>query len=282
MSDLIVVKQLPIIEEKLKALKLQIQKEVDEVKALVCTAETKKIVKEKRAELNKKFKELETKRKEVKSLLLDPYDVFVQTYDDCVTSVFKPALVVIDSKISTIEDVEKREKETEVKSYFEELRTSLNIDFVEFGQAGLKIGLSNTVTSLKKEADQFLNKVKEDIDLIETQENKAEILVEYKKTLNVSQSIVVVSERIQRIAEEKEKQAERDRLKEERRIAAEKVENVIEIQTPVQIVQAPIQTIEVAKEPKEKIISSKFIVRATMSKLIELKIFLEKGGYDFE
>ena len=65
-QELIVVKQLPLIEEHLKELSAEINEKVESAKSLICTEETVKEVKQVRADLNKDFKELETQRKLVK------------------------------------------------------------------------------------------------------------------------------------------------------------------------------------------------------------------------
>ena len=59
--------------------------------------------------------------------------------------------------------------------------------------------------SLKEQAKQFIDKIVDDLKLIETQEHKAEILVEYKQTLNVAQAITTVTNRFKAIEEEKKK-----------------------------------------------------------------------------
>ena len=64
-EDLIIVKQLPIIEEKLKGLSKEIDEKVKNALALVCSDETVKEVKKVRADLNADFKELETQSKMV-------------------------------------------------------------------------------------------------------------------------------------------------------------------------------------------------------------------------
>lgn len=281
MSDLIIIKQLPIIEEHLKKMSLEIQEKVNNAKALICTEDSVKEVKKVRAELNNEFKEIEAKRKEVKSKVLEPYEAFEKVYKEYVSDLFKSADSDLKSKVDEVESAVKLEKENEVKKYFEELKTSLNIDFVKFEDTGVKVGISNSLKSLKDGVKQFLNKTKEDLDLIDVQEHKSEILVEYKKSLNVSNAITTVTDRIKRIEEEKERQAERERLTELQKQAVEKVENVVEIlKSPI---QAPMQTAEVAEEPKKKIYKLTFTVTATdFNKLIELKKFLNDGGYTYE
>ena len=52
-NELIIVKQLPMIEEHLKERSEEIEKKVENAKSLVCTEENVKTIKEVRTELNK-------------------------------------------------------------------------------------------------------------------------------------------------------------------------------------------------------------------------------------
>ena len=54
-NELIIVKQLPQIEEHLKERSEEIEKKVENAKSLICTEENVKTIKEVRAELNKEF-----------------------------------------------------------------------------------------------------------------------------------------------------------------------------------------------------------------------------------
>ena len=65
-EGLIVIKQLPQIEEHLKDLSTEIDKKAKDAKSLICTEETVKTVKQVRADLTKDFKNLEEQRKTVK------------------------------------------------------------------------------------------------------------------------------------------------------------------------------------------------------------------------
>ena len=69
-ENLIVIKQLPQIEEHLKDLSTEIDVKVNNAKKLVCTEETVKTVKQVRADLTKDFKNLEEQRKTVKEQIL--------------------------------------------------------------------------------------------------------------------------------------------------------------------------------------------------------------------
>ena len=103
-NNLIVIKQLPIIEEKLKQLSTEIDEKVESAKALICTEESVKEVKTVRADLNKDFKELEAKRKDVKEKIMQPYMQFESIYKECVSDKFKSADIELKNKIDTVEN----------------------------------------------------------------------------------------------------------------------------------------------------------------------------------
>ena len=83
-QDLIVVKQLPVIEDQLIAVKESIETRVKEATSLICTEDNYKDVKKVRADLSKEYQEMETRRKAVKAAIIAPYDQFEKIYKDCV------------------------------------------------------------------------------------------------------------------------------------------------------------------------------------------------------
>ena len=102
---------------------------------------------------------------------------------------YKSADNDLKTKIDLTENELKAKKEQEIKDYFEEYKTVNNIDFITYGQARINVTLSASMKSLKEQAKQFIDKIVDDLKLIETQEHKAEILVEYKQILNVSKGL---------------------------------------------------------------------------------------------
>ena len=289
MQDLIVVKQLPQIEEHLKELSLEVEQKVENAKSLVCTEENVTTIKQIRASLNKEFKEVENQRKIVKEQILAPYMQFEEIYKMYISDKYKSADNDLKEKIDSTENELKNIKEQEIKDYFEEYKKANNIDFVTYSQARINVTLSASRKSLKEQAKQFIDKIVDDLKLIDTQEHKAEILVEYKQSLNVSQAITSVTNRFKAIEEEKKKQEElkRKQLEEAQRRADESIraqteatrqalENFIP-KTEETILQAP-----VIEEKQEEILTLRFAVRGTRTKLRELKQFLENGGYDYE
>ena len=314
MQDLIVVKQLPQIEEHLKELSLEVEQKVENAKSLVCTEENVTTIKQIRASLNKEFKEVENQRKIVKEQILAPYMQFEEIYKMYISDKYKSADNDLKEKIDSTENELKNIKEQEIKDYFEEYKKANNIDFVIYSQARINITLSASRKSLKEQAKQFIDKIVDDLKLIDTQEHKTEILVEYKHSLNVSQAITSVTNRFKAIEEEKKRKEElkRKQLEEAQRRADESIraqteatrqalenfipkseEKVVHIEMDKnhEITQKGYEQLENVfnkplekprEEKQEEILTLRFTVKGTRTKLRELKQFLENGGYDYE
>ena len=281
MKDLIIVKQLPQIEEHLKELSAEIDKKVEYAKSLVCTEESVKAIKQVRADLNKEFKELEAQRKNVKEQIFAPYNQFEVVYKVYIADKYKSSDLDLKTKIDNTENELKAQKEQEIKDYFEEYKTANNIDFVDFKQANINVTLTASKKSLKEQAKKFIDEIVDDLKLIETQDCKEEILVEYKQTLNISRAIQDVANRHKLLEEEKRKQEElkNKQLEEAQRQADISIKEQ-EIATKNALDNFSIEAPKV--EEQEEMLTLKFTVRGTRTKLKELKKFLEDGGYDYE
>lgn len=289
MQELIIIKQLPQIEEHLKELSIEIDKKVKNAKSLVCTEENVKAIKQIRADLNKEFKEVEQQRKTVKEKILESYMQFEGVYKTYISDKYKEADSELKNKVDTTEDELRARKEQEIRDYFEEYKQSLLIDFIKFEDAKIKVGLSDSKTSLKKQVKDFIDRVNTDLATIMLQEHKEEILVEYKQNGYVlSTAISTVINRIKAVAETKRKQEElkQKQLEEAQRIADENIKIQTEATkqaldnfrvTEQEVLQAP--TVE---EKQEEILTLKFTVKGTRTKLKALKEFLVNGGYEYE
>jgi hypothetical protein len=279
-NEIIVVKQLPVIVEQLAQVKEQVIQRVQTATSLVCTDETVKEVKKARAELNSEFKQWEEKRKEVKTAVMTPYEKFEAVYKDCVSDTYKAADKELKQKIDSVEQELKDKKAAEVREYFMEYLASKYIDFVAFEQAGINITLSASMKSLKEQAKSFIDKISDDLALIETQEHKAEILVEYKKTLNVSAAITGVTARFKAIEDEKKcmEEAEARRQAEDQHIA----EITSALPEPEPEIIPPVEEQVLEERPHEPEYTLRFKVTATKAKLRELKTFLDNGGFKYE
>lgn len=272
-NEIIVVKQLPIIVEQLSQIKQQVAERVKTVTSLVVTEDTVKEVKKARTELNAEFKAWEDKRKEVKTAVMSPYEQFEAVYKDCISESYKAADRDLKQRIDEVENELKAKKAAEVQSFFEEYLASKGIDFVTYAQAGLNVTLSASLKSLKEQAKAFIDRIESDLKLIDTfTDLKAEILVEYKKSLNVSDAITGVKARAKAVQEE---QARQEAEAEKRAAEAQRVE-ALKAAVP-EVVEAPAEVQQ--EEPK---LTLRFTVKATKTKLRELKKFLDEGEYEYE
>ena len=278
-NEIIVVKQLPVIEQQLAQIKEQVVERVSAAMQLVCTEATVKEIKKARAELNAEYKAWEDKRKEVKTAVMSPYEQFESVYKDCISDAYKAADKDLKQKIDEVEQQLKTQKAAEVKGYFEEYLASKNIDFVSYGQAGINVTLSASLKSLKEQAKDFIDRIESDLKLIETfTDLKAEILVEYKKSLNVSDAITGVKARAKAVQEEQARQAAEA---EKRAAEAQRVEAIkAAIPEAPAAVEAP--TEQTAAPAPEKKYCIRFTVKGTKEQLIALKKFLNEGEYEYE
>ena len=275
-KGIIVVKQLPIIVEQLQEVKAEVTAKVEQALSLVCTEDTVKDVKKVRSDLNKELKDYEESRKAVKTAIMKPYNDFEEIYKDCISDTYKKADTELKGKIDSVENELKEQKKAEVKGYFDEYLTATGIDFVTFENANINVTLSASMKSLKEQAKAFVDKIVDDLNLIDTQEHKDEIMYEYKQSLNVSNAITTVANRYKAIEEAKAREEERKAREQAEAEAAAKVESVVEAVAPptVEPIAPPVE--------EEKTYTLRFTVRGTMPQLKALKEFLNNGGYDYE
>lgn len=274
-APLIVVKQLPVIEEHLKNIKQVTEAKIADALALVCTEDTLVTVKEVRAALRKDFQQLEDTRKMVKKVVLAPYEAFEASYKEYVTNVFNPADMKLKTRIDEVENELKEAKKAEVAAYFYEYLESKGIEFVSFEDTHINVTRTASMKSLKEQAKAFVDRICEDLNLIETQEHKTEILIEYKKTLNVSNAITTVVNRYKAIEEAKAREAELKAKQEAQQKAAEKVEAVAEALTPPKV-EEPTAT------PAKRYSVTFMAVADDLDKIRRLKAFMEKEGIEYE
>lgn len=276
-NNIIVLEQLPIIKTHLEQLSLEIKKRVDDAKSLICTEDTVKDVKQVRANLTKEFNELEAQRKQVKNAIMDKYNQFEEIYKENVSNLYKQADSELKEKIENVEIQLKKEKEEELREFADNWFDYHVIkDIVKFEDIGLNITLSASMKSLKDQTIAFCEKISNDIKLIELEEYKDEIMIEYKKNLDFAQSKIDVTFRHKQLEAMQKRNEEILKMKLEEQKVVEKVEEVVEeIKAPVEIETTTI-------EDKEEQFVATFTVKASKDKLKLLKEFMEKEGIIYE
>lgn len=206
-KDIIVLEQLPVIRQNLRAIKAKVDTRTARASSLICTEDTVKEVKKERAELNKEFATLENERKRVKSAILKPYEDFEAVYKECVSAAYKAADEALKGKIADVENGLKAERQAAFNEYFDRKKSETGIDFVVPEQVGVKITLSGNAESYKQAADAFFDKVLSELGTIDKMNDKDEILYEYKQTLDLGQAIAAVTNRKAALKAQEERKA---------------------------------------------------------------------------
>ena len=236
---------------------------------VVFSEEELKEAKNERADVNKFKKKVSDFRKEITKRWNEPLQKFVDTAKTTET-ILSDTYDTINKQIGVYEEEKLAVKNNEVKEYFDELITKEQIDFIDYSRANINITLTASMKSLKEQAKRFVDKVLEDLKLISSQEYADEILIEYKKDLNVSKAICDVKDRhtaLEKAMQEKENKKEQELTDE---VMLEKIDSLT----------APKE--EVVEEKQEEIVAITFTVIGTRTKLKEVKEFLDNGGYDYE
>lgn len=281
-ENLIVVRQLPIIEEKLRQIKADVEARVGLALSMACTEETRQSVKAARAELSKEFNELEARRKEVKAAVLAPYEAFEKLYKECAADIYRAADAQLKSRIDDVENGLKQQKAERVESFFNEYRQSLgiNAEYVSFASAGIRITLTASEKSLKDASRSFLDQIAGDLSIIDSQDNSEEILVEYLRDLKLSRAITTVCNRHKAIADAQER---KKAAAAQAAVIEESVKQVEAAAVPEPVMTPPtVLDVPESAPTDPAVFSTSFKVTASLDKLRALKHFLIEGGYEYE
>lgn len=273
-NTLMKVTQLPVIEEHLMSRKEQTEQRVAEAMSLVCTDETLTSVKNIRAEMNREFADAETQRKAIKAAIMEKYDSFESVYRECIADPYKRADADLKAKIDATESEIKSRCEEMLLGYFRELCAVNEIDFLSFGQTGVKVDMASarakTPKKLMEQIKLKVDGVAQDMKTIGTMgENAPEIMVEYKNNLDLSLAISVVNERHRRAEEEREA-VKRHTVTPAARAAGDTVAAAPQV-VPKRVEQVAVERLTVS-----------FRVTDTRERLRLLKQFLVSNGYQYE
>ncbi len=295
-ENAILLKQLPIIEDRVKELGEKVRQRVETATSLVCTEDTYKEIKKERADLNKEFAAMEEQRKAVKKAILAPYERFDETYKEYVAKPYQDADKQLGDKIREVENDLKVQKRTDVVNYFNEYRTAKGLDWLEFDRSGIQIRMTDSAKKLKEQAKAFVDQVALDLSSLRLINFPEEVLVEYKKDLNFSAAVIRVEVRHEAIEREIAAEKERIAKAQAQQEVAAKVQQEAEIVAETQrenvaceaTLEAPVeQPTEInlrraERKPKDETFALSFRVVGTMDQLKALKRFLEEGGYEYE
>ena len=261
LNELIIVKQLPVITQQLQIISDEIDKRIEYAMSLECNEESVKEVKNVRADLNKIKTDLETKRKQVKNAVLQPYEEFEAIYNDLVKNKLMSADENLKREIDSIEFAKKKEKEENLRAFVEEHCKANGV------HVGLNITLSASEKSLKEQAKTFIEKVASDLKLIEVEEFSSEILYEYNQCFDYVEAKTKVLEKHKQLEEIEKQKLEKQNAEQQEQQIIEKVDEAIEITAPVEV--------------EEEINTYQFEVKATKGQIKKLIEFMKELGVEY-
>ena len=294
-ENLITLKQAPIIVyEKIKAVGQQIEAKIAELNLdnQLVTDETLKSAKNTRTMLRKELDDFETQRKYIKEQVNAPYEAFENAYKEHIKVHYDKADSTLKTKIDEVQNRLLDDKRWRIKDYFTELCQSQGIDFLIFERLPLNITLSASDKSLKEQVAGFVGEVSKSLQVIESlnepNEFKAEILTDYKQTLDVTRAIQNAQyRRQQREAELQRIEAQRVSAEQARAAAAARAREIAPLQAPEEvpppaIQEAPAPPQEVpAPAPQEEILHYTLGVSGTRAQLRALRQFLETNNINY-
>ncbi|MBO5138707.1 MAG: DUF1351 domain-containing protein [Bacilli bacterium] len=270
------IKTLGTIEDNIKELKQYATNLSEYYKQVSFTSETLKEAKDEKADVNKFKNKVKGFVKEVEDKWNKPLENFKKDVKETV-NLLENTYETINNQVLKYENETKEKIKEKCISYFNEYALSKKVDFVEFSQTNISItlGLVTEKGQLTKKAKDsitdFIDKVVSDIALINSQPYEDEILIEYKKDLNVSKAICEVTERHKQLEQAKIQKEEKKEQELTDEVMLNKIDNCL---------KAP--KIEKIETQNDEILELNFKVRASRTKLKQLKEFLDKGGYDYE
>lgn len=291
-EQLITLKQAPIIiYERIKAVGQQIEAKIAELNLdnQLVTEDTLKSAKKTRAMLSKELAIFEEQRKYIKEQVNVPYKAFEEAYKEHIKVHYDKADSTLKAKIDEVQNRLITDKSERIKEYFTELCQQQGIDFLIFERLPLNITISDSDKKFKNEVANFVGEVSKSLQLIESlnepNEFKAEMLTEYKQTLDVTRAIQNAQYRKQ------QREAELARI-EAQRVAAEQTRLAAEarakaqapLQAPSQVTNevqpAPVQpepvqeATEAVQEGENEVVQATFTVAGTMKQLQALKQYI--------
>ena len=295
-EQLITLKQAPIIiYERIKAVGQQVETKIAELNLdnQLVTDETLKSAKDTRATLRKELAVFEEQRKFIKEQVNAPYEAFEKAYKEHIKVHYDNADSTLKAKIDEVQNRLLDDKRGLIKGYFTELCQSQGIDFLIFERLPLNITLSASDKSLKEQVTGFVSEVSKSLQLIESlnepDEFKAEILTDYKQTLDITRAIQGAQyRRQQREAELQRIEAQRVAAEQARAAAAARAREIAPLQAPEEvphpaIQEAPAPPQEVpAPAPQEEILHYTLGVSGTRAQLRALRTFLETNKIQYK
>lgn len=221
---------LRVIKWNKEELEAAVRHKIAAYQNVVYTEDNMKQAKADRAELNKLTKAIEERRKMVKKIINEPYDVFEAELKEILALIQEP-VGIIDRQVKAFEDQQKEEKKKSIQKSYDEVIGDL-AEVLPFERVFDIRYLNQTykLATAQAEVKAKVEKVRTDLETIDSLESKYKLNAKdvYIKTLDLSKALAEnkrLSDLEEKLEAEKrrkaEEEAERKRLAEERRKAEE-------------------------------------------------------------
>lgn len=221
---------LRVIKWNKEELEAAVRHKIAAYQNVVYTEDNMKQAKADRAELNKLTKAIEERRKMVKKIINEPYEVFEAELKEILALIQEP-VGIIDRQVKAFEDQQKEEKKKSIQKSYDEVIGDL-AEVLPFERVFDIRYLNQTykLATAQAEVKAKVEKVRTDLETIDSLESKYKLNAKdvYIKTLDLSKALAEnkrLSDLEEKLEAEKrrkaEEEAERKRLAEERRRAAE-------------------------------------------------------------
>lgn len=266
-NSLIKINHLPELEERFAEKKKELGEIVERCQTLAVSDENRKEVKKIRADLNKDAKAYREEFKAVKEQIMEPWIRIEDAFKESIRQPYEEADAALKEKIAEVENQLKAEKAEDIKRYFDEYAEAVNVtEWTSWERSPIRVTLSDSVKALKAEAKEYLDRIAQDLELIETQDNKERILAEFAESLDARQAITKVKNQIEK--ENELKKTAETRAEEEKAEIKRQEEQRAHLTAPVK--EAPEEKLEIT-----------FRVTGTIEQLRSLAAFLNEKGITY-
>lgn len=289
--------QLPkTIDFNFEEMKSDLSEKLTYYNNLVVAEDSIKDAKDDKAKLNKLYKFIEDKRKDVKKACLAPYEAFEKQCKE-ITSMIQQPILAIDNQIKAFDEAEQQQKWEQITEYYnaevKELKELVPLEKIVSSKWKNK---GESLESVNNGIGDTLERIRGELETISTLHSPYEQQIKdvYLNNYNLSKALMEQKrleerqkqiEEMERQKEERRKQAEeaeRKRQEEQQRAAQNVSEPVIEAkkESPVQAVTEDTPATPTA--PITPKYSATFKVTGTQTQLQALAAFMKKYNINYE
>ena len=187
-----------VIFENYEELKEEALSLSDALKTVEVNEETIKASKKLLAAVNNKVHEMEQERIGIKKALLQPYEEYEKQVKEIV-KIVKDADSIVRNQVRELEELERQEKKEQLEKIWKmRLKHYPHIaEYWQFSEFIKPQHLNKSVSIDKTEMDmlKYLQGINSDIEVINTMDNKEELLQEYLDTKDLNTAILIVAKR---------------------------------------------------------------------------------------